>query len=474
MATAEELVYNLDFKWDKKSFEGFSKSIGTIVSGFAKFSAVVSAAEGVAFGIAKSVANVNDELTKNSKRLNIATEDYQKFAFATELGGAGADDLNRSLESLTKAQEDVLRGKGDLEAFGQLGLNPAEFQNSSDLLLAISDSISTIQSDTEKINLLERIGIPRDMLQTLEGGSDAIREAGKEFESLGGIVTGEQKKIAEQFNDNITRLNTAFNGIKNQIGSALIEPFDEFITGFTKFAKENMKEIIAGFQRFFEVVLKVSKVVFGIMERVFKLVMNIVDLFGGFENAVKIVGAAFLILQRRMLLTFAIPLAIATALFLIIEDIVLGLKGQDSVTKDIMESTGLLADIFTAIVKTLGLAAEGWSMFFNDGDKALTGLKILVNDLIDTINLIPFVELEKLETGIGKAKPQMGGLSQKEFDIMSKVGRGELSPEQARTMINNTQTVTVNVNGAQDPQAVVKAMNQEMQKKNNALFGGVK
>jgi len=129
MATVEELDYEMNFKWDKKTFDNFQKSMGGIVKGFAKLSAGVTAVQGLAFAFAKGVAQSNDDLAKQSKRLNIASEDLQKLKYAAERGEAGVEDLTGSLKNLTKAQEDILRGKGDLEAFGQLGINKANCSN---------------------------------------------------------------------------------------------------------------------------------------------------------------------------------------------------------------------------------------------------------------------------------------------------------------------------------------------------------
>jgi len=134
LATVEELDYELNFKWDKKTFEGFNKSLQKSVAGFVKLGAAIIAAQGVAFSIAKSVADQNDQLDKLALRLNTTTEEYQRLKFAAEDFGASGDDVTASLKNLTKAQEDILRGKGDIEAFGRLGINPADFQNSSDLL----------------------------------------------------------------------------------------------------------------------------------------------------------------------------------------------------------------------------------------------------------------------------------------------------------------------------------------------------
>jgi len=479
MATVEELTYDLNFEWDKKAFDDFSKSIGGIVKGFAKLTGVIVAAQAAGFGIAKSVADSNDELAKQAKRLNLSTQELQKFKFAASIGGASAEDLTSSLKNLTNAKEDALRGKGDLEAFGQLGIDPTSFKTSSELLLAVSDSISKIQSDSEKIRLLDRIGVSSNLLQTLEGGRKEIEKLGAEFEALGGISTEKQLKDAQDFNDALTKVGVVVGALKNNIGSSLIEPFKDFIDVFVEFSRKHMKDVISGFKKLFSVIGQVTNVIFGVLKRIFTTVLDIVDLFGGFENVIMAAGAAFLFLQRRMLLTFAIPLTIATALFLIVEDIVKGLKGQDSVTKDILNSTGLLGDAFRGIVNVLGEAAKGWDFFFTKGDKALGGLKILINDLIELINKIPFVEIEKLG-GVPTAAKTSVGAKITQADIEAGRARGVSEQELAKIIQSAggksalAPNVTINVNGALDPKAVGEEVNKIFQKKANANFGGAR
>ena len=315
--TVEELVYDLDFKFDKKTFESFNKSLKNSIAGFAKLGAAIIAAQGVAFSIAKNIADQNDELDKLAPRLNTTTEEYQKLKFAAEDFGASGEDVTSSLKNLSKAQEDVLRGKGDLEAFGRLGINPADFQNSSDLLLEVSDRIQDIQSNSEKINLLERIGVSTNLLQALESGSDNIRDLGKEFETLGRIVTEEQKKLAGEFQALWLRSMTIISGISNTIGSELLKTINKFLETFVKFAQTNMKQIAEGFNKFFLAVNKAARFLFFVLDRIFTLITGIVGLMGGLENAVIVASAAFIVLKRRMILAFAVPLAIATALFLL-------------------------------------------------------------------------------------------------------------------------------------------------------------
>lgn len=431
MGTAvEELFYELDFKWDKGTFDKFNKSLGKSIAGFAKLGAALSAAQAAAFAIAKSTADQNDQLAKLSERLNTTSQDYQKLTFLAKDYGASNEDVTSSLAALTQAQEDVLRGKGDLEAFGRLGINPADFENSADLLLAISDRVKTIGSRSEKINLLKRIGVSLNLLQALDKGSDHIRAMGDEFEALGGIVSEDQKKAAGEFQAVWLRANTIMGGIANKIGTNLLKSTNKFLEKFNKFALKNVKQITDGFNKFFDAVDKAASYLFQVLERIFDLVQRIINLMGGLENAVIAASVAFTVLKRRMLLAFAIPLVAATALFLVIEDIVSAFEGKDSIFGDAVKVLGDMEK------KTLEIAEN------------LTG-----SDLGKTkaVSILPNIYQSSFESLLGWARP---------------------SP-QAQAITNNggdkNATVNITVNGADGD--VIDQINTFFSTQSNRIFG---
>jgi len=347
--TVEELDYELSFNWDSKKFDKFNASLKKSIGNFAKLGSALIAAQTASFIHAKGVAEQIDGLDKLSSRLGVTSEQYQQLSFAAQDFGADASDVESSLQALTKAQEDVLLGKGDLEAFGRLGINPADFQNSADLLLAVSDSISTIQRDSEKISLLNRIGVSTDLLQTLEGGSDAIRALSADFDSLGATITEDQKKVAGEFQAVWLRTTTIIGGASRKVGVDSLKTINKFLNKFVKFAQKNMKQIIEGFEKFFNAISKATTFLFEVLNRIFTLVSRIVSLMGGLENAVIAASVAFVVLKRRMLLSFAIPLAVATALFLVIEDIVSALEGKDSLFGDFLDSVGQFPQAMEAV-----------------------------------------------------------------------------------------------------------------------------
>lgn len=430
--TVEELDYEISFNWDKKTFDNFNKTLKKSVEGFAKLGAAIVAAQTASFIHAKGIAEQVDGMDKLARRVGATTEQYQRLVFAANDFGAGAEDVESSLRALTKAQEDVLMGKGDLEAFGRLGINPADFQNSADLLLAVSDSISQIQSDSERINLLQRIGVSENLLQTLEGGSDAVRALGEEFDSLGATITEDQKKTAGEFQAVWLRTTTLISGASRKVGTESLKTINKFLERFVTFAQKNMKQIIAGFDRFFQVITKASTFLFEIMNRVLNTIQGIIRLMGGLENAVIAASAAFVILKRRIIIAFAVPLAIATALFLVVEDIVTALEGGDSVFGDWLDAVSQFPQAMEAVTLHIG----------NFVDKILS--------IFDTIK-------EFFSSSIGNFVGNIFGANQQPQTVNNIGGASNAN-------------VTVNVNGADGN--VIDQINTYFQQLANSALGG--
>lgn len=330
MEATEELVYEMVFDWSKKNFDNFNNTLKTSIAGFAKLTGAVTVAQGIAFAFAKSIADTNDQLAKQSTRLNILSSDYQKLSFGAKDFGAETQDVTTSLRALRKAQEDILLGKGDVAAFGELGINPTQFSNTNDLFLALADSISQIEDRGRKLNLLDRIGVSENLLQLLDSGSENIKNLGKELETLGAIRSPDQLQVANDFQAVWLRTSTIIDGISSLVGTELTKNYNKALTEVNKFFLKNAESITEGFNKFFEVVNDVSSQVFFILSRVAGVLKDIFVFLKNNEIATHALAGAFVFLQRKMIMAFAIPIGLATGLFLLVEDIITLFKGGDS------------------------------------------------------------------------------------------------------------------------------------------------
>ncbi len=209
----------------------------------------VGYAIGAAFGIsvtgllafAKSAVNTADEIGKMSQKIGIATEDLSKLQYAAALADVDAESLGQSIAKLSKATVDP---SGDVKAaFDALGVSIADtdgkVKGSIVLIEELADAFSKFEDGPTKtaaaMAIFGKSGA--ELIPLLNGGSKAIREAGDELERFGGVVTPQAAKAAEDFNDNLTRLQFAAKGVVQEIVNSMLPAVanvqGEFVDGVT-------------------------------------------------------------------------------------------------------------------------------------------------------------------------------------------------------------------------------------------------
>lgn len=202
----------------EKALKDFGKLIGA---------AAATAAVGLAAMVKGALENA-DELGKLSQKVGVAVDDLSKLAYAAKLSDVDLGSLQQGLVKLSNAAVEAQKGTGQAaDAFKQLGISVTDsegrLKSNNDLLLELADSFSHLEDGPQKAALAMDIfgKAGADLIPLLNGGRQAIQEAGAELEKFGGVVTPEAAKAAEEFNDNLTRLQTSAGGLANQIAGEL-------------------------------------------------------------------------------------------------------------------------------------------------------------------------------------------------------------------------------------------------------------
>lgn len=455
MAT-DELVYSIGIDWDKIGFGNLNKSIDKSVKLFAAATAAATAASLAIFTMGKGYAESTDDLLKTSQRINTTTADLQKLTFAAEDNGATMDDVTSSLSSLSKAQYDVLRGKGDFEAWGRIGVNPAQFENTSDLLKAISNGMQNI-SGAERINIIERLGISRNLLQTLELGADGIERLGDEAQSLGMIKTADVIKSSQDFMSGWHRASNTVTGILNKVKSQLLtDTINPAIDAFNKFAKNNMQKIVKTLSRVFEVIAKISQSIFAIIQRMSVTFSNFVEVVGGVENAMIALGAVFVALKFKAIMAFAPALISVGLLWAAFDELFSFLNGKESFIGDFFGKFGLGAEDAKDIIKDfidvtgglLNKSFEGWKNLFE-------WIGYYIDIIIDKIE--SFTSPQWITDLKDFAKNTAASAMDSVINFATD-GKGTSSSQ------TNNNNISINVNGAGNTEAVGESIIKQLDK----------
>jgi hypothetical protein len=179
----------------------------------------------------RGTINAADEMGKLSQKVGIGTEELSKLQYAADLAGISSGELTSSLSRLTKGMSDATQGTGEaLKGFQALGINvknaDGTLRSSSDVMGDVADAFAGMEDGAGKtalaISIFGRAGA--NLIPLLNGGRQAIKDAGDELERFGGVVTPDAARKAEIFNDNLTRLQTVVKGVGISIANDLL-PF---------------------------------------------------------------------------------------------------------------------------------------------------------------------------------------------------------------------------------------------------------
>lgn len=221
------------------SFRKASKEIGLALG------AAISAAATAAATSLKMTINSMDDLSKAAQKVNLPTEDLSKLKYAGELADVSLDTLVGSLGKLTKSQAAALKSTSEqARVFSALGIAVKDadgnLRKSSDVLMDFADVFKAMKGSPEAMaagfSLFGRSF--QDLVPLLSQGSEGIREAGEELEAFGGVISTEAGQRAEEFNDNLTRLETAAKALAVQVASDLLPDLVRLTDNFVAMTQE--------------------------------------------------------------------------------------------------------------------------------------------------------------------------------------------------------------------------------------------
>lgn len=202
----------------------------------------------VRFG--RDIVNTADQIGKLSTRLGLSTEFLSEFRFAAERTGVDANTLDLALQRIVRRFGEIERtGRGTaLPALQELGsdivMAVESGTNLEQLLPIIADRLAAIESPARRasiaMQLFDSEGVK--LVQTLEGGSEAIEDLRREARELGATITGDQARAAAEFNDEITNLTTSLQGLAREGLGPLLPELTAFSEA-TRNAIRNVKEL---------------------------------------------------------------------------------------------------------------------------------------------------------------------------------------------------------------------------------------
>lgn len=204
----------------------------------------LAAGAAAAAAVFKSTADRMDELSKAAQRAQMPTEDFSRLAYAGKLADVSMQDLQTAMGRLAKAQGDAIDGTGEqADAFRMLGISvknaDGTLRDTSDVFLEFADKFEQYKGSPEVMAAgMKLFGRSfQNLIPLLKDGSKGLKDAAREADELGFTLGDRAGKQAEAFNDNLTRLGLAGQGVAQIISGEMMGPAVTFTDQLVDLAK---------------------------------------------------------------------------------------------------------------------------------------------------------------------------------------------------------------------------------------------
>lgn len=355
-------------------------------SAIAGLAGALSAGAFVAAG--KAALNYADNIGKVAQKIGMTTEELSGLNYAAKLSDVSLEQLQSTIGIMARKMGE---SADSFRTFGvELKNTDGSMRGTNEVLMDIADKFSKMPDGVQKsqwaLELFGRSGL--DLIPLLNGGSQAIAEATNQARLFGVIVSQEAAAGAEQFNDNITKLQNYVSGaVQNfttgltpalvNVSSALVDSATS--TDVFRVAGETAGRILEGIARIV-IVVKDNLYKLGNLMATIGFVLfarNVLATgvaFVQFAKAIKasgIVLAGFNLVSSASVLKFvAISVAIAYATDNI-QNLNEGIKHVIDISKQLVPELGAIGQ---EIASAFDIDLSGFQTEFDNARKTINGL----------------------------------------------------------------------------------------------------
>lgn len=209
-----------------------------------------------------SAINAFDDMGKAAQKVGTTSEALSRLSYAADLSDVSFEQLTTGLTRLSKSLADVSTGgKGPAAtAFAALGISvtnaAGQIRASDEVFAEVAEKFARLENGSTKTALAMGIfgKAGAELIPLLNSGRDGLKSMADESDRLGNTISTNAAANAEIFNDNITRTQTALQGVVNAITTAALPVLTYLSKAFVTAAGNG--KLLEGFATGFVVVLK--------------------------------------------------------------------------------------------------------------------------------------------------------------------------------------------------------------------------
>jgi hypothetical protein len=260
------------------------KAVGKAEGAISRFSktAIASLAGALSAGAfvaaGKAALNYADSISKVSQKVGMTTEELSGLNYAAKLSDVSMGQLQSSLGIMARKMGD------SADSFQALGVSlrntDGTMRGTNQVLMDVADKFARMPDGVQKsqwaLELFGRSGL--DLIPLLNGGAAGISAMTEQARMFGVVVSQDAARGAEQFNDNITRMQQYVAGA-----------VQNFTTGMTP-ALVNVSEALVNSAKSTEAFKTAGEVAGRILEGMARAVIVVKDNLGLLGDVIKGLG----------------------------------------------------------------------------------------------------------------------------------------------------------------------------------------
>ncbi|MBR1193241.1 hypothetical protein [Bradyrhizobium sp. AUGA SZCCT0160] len=263
-------------------------AFGTAVTaGMAAVAAGVAAASVSIVGSIQRAIDSADKMNKLSQSTGLTTQELSKLSYAAELADVSGEALGKSMGKLSKAMTSAaVDGAGPAgQAFKDMGVvvknQDGTMRSSSDVLSDVAGKFENYRDGAAKtalaIELFGKAGAA--MIPLLNLGKDGLKQSADEAERYGLVLDKKTTVAAENFNDNLKRMDKIKEGLFVTMTAKLLPSFETLSAVMLKSREESQlwSKIGDGLATVMQGIVTVGIALITTWERIFATASNLME-----------------------------------------------------------------------------------------------------------------------------------------------------------------------------------------------------
>lgn len=331
MAQVTELITQFSFRGSEAPLNKYNASLGKGIGLLAGMTAALAASGAAVAKWTTQVLGAEQSLINLSAETGVSVGRLQELQYIAEVSNSTAGALTSSMGGLArKIGEAAQQGSED---FARLGISVrdarGEVKDADQVLEEIGRRFDQLGlSRAEQQSFAEKLGIDPSLITLLNRSSEEMAMLSKRAQELG-TLTEEQTTFAQDYNDSMTTMRFAMDGVRRLVAVGLGPEIKRLTEGFTELLAENKDWIVNGAKTSMDLLIDFG----GLLKRTWPILAAGTAVFVGLKVATLGWAGALGILTAP-----AVVIAAGfAALLLIADDLIVAFQGGKSVIADFFE-----------------------------------------------------------------------------------------------------------------------------------------